>query len=326
MAAGAKLYGSVNGQTKEISTLYGSVNNQTKEIKKLYGSINGQTKLIYEKRADVEYGTVYYKANASDPDSAIQSAELQSVTEFNSLVYQDIFHTSWTALIDNGSVTVSNDSTNVIVGISIGRLITAIPDNFLGFCSYLTQPITIPDGVSTIGDAFLYSCSNFNSPITIPGTVTSIGGRFLGFCTLFNQPITIPNSVSAIEDSFMTNCEAFNSTLTLPNALTSIGRLFLTNAYSFNQNITLPSTLTKIGTVNGIAFLYDCSDMTGIVNVGNLSSDIIGSDTYTLSARTQSSQAYTTGITIAGANRAAWLSKFPNSQTTPYRKLIDAGY
>lgn len=42
-----KLYGSVNGQTKEIKKLYGSVNGQTKEIKKLYGSVSGRTKRIF---------------------------------------------------------------------------------------------------------------------------------------------------------------------------------------------------------------------------------------------------------------------------------------
>lgn len=45
---GRKLYGSVNGQTKQIRKLYGSVNGQTKLIRKLYGSVNGQTKLIYQ--------------------------------------------------------------------------------------------------------------------------------------------------------------------------------------------------------------------------------------------------------------------------------------
>lgn len=33
-----KLYGSVNGQSKEIKKLYGSISGQTKKIKKLYGS------------------------------------------------------------------------------------------------------------------------------------------------------------------------------------------------------------------------------------------------------------------------------------------------
>lgn len=44
----AKLYGSVNGQTKQIVKLYGSVNGQTKQIVKLYGSVNGLTRLVYE--------------------------------------------------------------------------------------------------------------------------------------------------------------------------------------------------------------------------------------------------------------------------------------
>lgn len=41
------LYGSVNGQTKQVIKLYGSVNGQTKEITKLYGSVNGVTKRIF---------------------------------------------------------------------------------------------------------------------------------------------------------------------------------------------------------------------------------------------------------------------------------------
>ena len=42
------LYGSVNGQSKEIKKLYGSVGGQTKEIKKLYASVGGVTKKIFE--------------------------------------------------------------------------------------------------------------------------------------------------------------------------------------------------------------------------------------------------------------------------------------
>lgn len=49
IAGDSKLYGSVNGQSKQIKKLYGSVNGQTKQITKLYGSVNGRTKLIYKK-------------------------------------------------------------------------------------------------------------------------------------------------------------------------------------------------------------------------------------------------------------------------------------
>lgn len=43
-----KLYGSVNGSSKEIKKLYGSVNGVSKKITKLYGSVNGLSKLIYQ--------------------------------------------------------------------------------------------------------------------------------------------------------------------------------------------------------------------------------------------------------------------------------------
>lgn len=43
----ARLYGSVNNQTKRVTKLYGSVGGQTKKITKLYASVNGVTKLVY---------------------------------------------------------------------------------------------------------------------------------------------------------------------------------------------------------------------------------------------------------------------------------------
>jgi hypothetical protein len=42
-----KAYGSVNGETAEVTKIYGSVNGQTKEIVAIYGSDNGVTKRIY---------------------------------------------------------------------------------------------------------------------------------------------------------------------------------------------------------------------------------------------------------------------------------------
>ena len=42
-----KLYGSVDGQAKEIKKLYGSVDGKAVRIRKLYGSVNGRSKLIF---------------------------------------------------------------------------------------------------------------------------------------------------------------------------------------------------------------------------------------------------------------------------------------
>ena len=42
-----KLYGSVDGQAKEIKKLYGSVDGKAVRIRKLYGSVNGRSELIF---------------------------------------------------------------------------------------------------------------------------------------------------------------------------------------------------------------------------------------------------------------------------------------
>lgn len=219
-----KLYGSVNGRSKQIKTLYGSVNGQSKELTKLYGSVNGASKLIYEKQSGPAYGIVYYKADSSA--STVQSVELQSAAEFNSLC-QSMFNTSWTATVGGGAVTVSNNSTNVIVGIEIG------------------------DQITSIGNYFLYFCTSLDWSFTIPSSVTSIGE----------------------------------------------------------------------------AFLFQCDAMTGTINVGSLAATIAQSSYWSFGTAYSSAACYTTGITIAGANRADWLSSFPNSTGVPaYRKLLNAGH
>lgn len=219
----AKLYGSVSGQSKEIKTLYGSVNGQSKEIIKLYGSVNGQSKLIYEKASGVPYGIVYYKNKNT---GNVESVELQSVAEFESLAPANDWTFSWTASVGGGAVTVESMVNNVIVGIEIGTAITTIPSRFLNDCIY------------------------FNWSFDIPNNITSIGDRFL----------------------------------------------------------------------------YYCSTMVGTINVGSVSATVAQKSDYTFSAGTNNGAAYTTGITIAGANRAAWISRFPNKTSSPYRKLINAGY
>ena len=42
------LYGSVNGEAKQVIKLYGSANGETVKIKKLYGSVNGVSRLVYD--------------------------------------------------------------------------------------------------------------------------------------------------------------------------------------------------------------------------------------------------------------------------------------
>ena len=337
-----KLYGSVGGQSKEIKNLYGSINGASRQIVKLYGSAGGVSKLIYQSITPPPtpslYGVVYYKANSSS--STVLSVELQSVAECNSLGSED---DDWTASIGGGSVTVSNNSTNIIVGIDIGTQITTIPDGFLYCCSAFNQPLEIPNTVTSIGegfmgecdafnqtitlsnsltsigDGFMDVCTSFNQPLTLPSSLTSIGNFFMVSCTAFNQSLTIPSSVTSIGGSFLAGCTAFNQPLTIPNSVTSIGANFMDSCSSFNQSLTLPSSLTSIGTY----FLYNCNSMTNTVNVGSLAATIATSSNRSFATTSSSAACYTTGITIAGANASAWISRFPNRTSSPYRKLIN---
>lgn len=223
--------------------------------------------------------------------------------------------------------------------------ITSIGQFFLGGCTVFNQPFTIPNTVTTIGTNFLYNSTSFNQPISLPSGMTSISSSFLGSCAAFNQTITMPNSITriydsflgsctsynkeiilstslqVIEGSFLSNCTSFNQNITLPNGLETIENGFLSRCYAFNKNLILPTSLISIGS----SFMSSMRAMVGYVDVGSLPATMISTDNSTLSSDGNSYAAYTTGIKIKGANRSAWLSKFPNKSSWPYRKLVNYG-
>lgn len=273
----------------------------------------------YEYPTGPAYGIVYYKTDRSDPDSEIKSIELQNMAEFDSLCSSTL---SWTATIGGGGITVSNDDTNVIIGVEIGYCVTSIGDGFLQYCYDLNWPITVPDSVLSIGDNFLLNCEIFNSSVTLPSGLATIGDMFLDSCIEFNQQIVIPDSVTSIGNYFMGSCYDFTGPLTLSSNLNSIGSYFLYACSSFNRSLSLPTTLTSIGE----RFLYRCDSMGSTIDVGSLSETIAGSSSYSFATNNASAIFYRVGAAIAGSNRAAWLSRFPNRTTNPYRKLRDAGH
>lgn len=116
----------------------------------------------------------------------------------------------------------------------------------------------------------------------------------------------------------------------LTNKVTSLPPYFLSGCEALNSPLKLPPTLTSIsdsGEANGSAFLFACKNMLAPIDVGSLSPSIVKSITpHSFSASDANAPAYTIGMTIVGANRAEWLSAFPNQGALIYRKLIDGGY
>lgn len=134
--------------------------------------------------------------------------------------------------------------------------------------------------------------------------------------------VDIGTDITTISDGFLYSCYYLNSEIIIPDSVTSIGDYFIGHCGIFNSPITLSSSLTYVG----YSFLEGCKQMTSVVNVGSLDASKANGGPYSFSAASTNDPAYATGITIAGANRAAWLSRFPNRTRFPYRKLIDAGY
>lgn len=151
--------------------------------------------------------------------------------------------------------------------------------------------------------------------------VTSLPNTFLSDTTHL-ATLDIQNTrITTIGYSFLLLSSSFNAPIIFPDTVTTIGSGFLWKASAFNQDLTLPPNLTSIDS----AFLREANQMVGVVNVGNLPATIISPDR-AFATTLDTAPMYTTGITIAGSNRAAWLNALPNSTAVPYRKLIDAGY
>lgn len=232
--------------------------------------------------------------------------------------------------IPSGATSIGNGflegCTNFNSALTIPNTVTSIGNRFLDDCKNFNYPITIPEATTSIGSNFLMGCVKINSAITLPTSLQSLGASFMNTCRDFNSTITLPTYLEAIQGYFMANCSSFNQSLTLPSNLKTIGGSFLQmdSSYDamFNQPINLPQTLTSVGQ----QFMRGMSKMTNYINVGSLAATIFTQNNFTLSAKNTSVPAYATGIKIKGANRAAFMSRFPNlTSSSPFRKLVDGG-
>lgn len=138
------------------------------------------------------------------------------------------------------------------------------------------------------------------------------------FCSnfLYLYICVLPSTLTSIGNNVFTKCYRLGY-LALPEGLLSIGN----NFFSDNRDVEyfeLPSTLTSIGT----GLLYK-SKLLVNVNIGSLPASVIAASADTFATPTVSHDSYTTGITITGTYAADWLTKFPNSSSSPYRNLIN---
>lgn len=261
------------------------------------------------------YGTVeYYVDDTFTTTNSVIIPEYETIMEMGAgglLIGGD-----WQAEV--AGVVVSNDH---VKSVSLTGLVTTLPKNFLCSSSHLESVDISATTITSIPDYFCKGCSILNSDIIIPTGVTSIGHGFLWECRAFNSIISMPNTVTSIGDYFLMWDTAFNKPLAISSSLTTIGLDFMYHCQSFNQDITFPNTVTSYG----YSFMSDCRAMVKTINIGSITPRAY-TDNYTFAAQVSTAPCYTTGITIKGSNRAAWISRYPNSSSNScYRKLINGG-
>lgn len=125
----------------------------------------------------------------------------------------------------------------------------------------------------------------------------------------------IGSEITSIPDNFLWGCNVTKLEGDLSN-ITSIGDNFMKYCGYFNQPITL-SNITSIGT----GFMEDCDNYTSTITLNNC---VAPTDNWSLAAGSSIAPAYTTGITLAGSSASAWKTALPDSDSSPYRKLIVA--
>lgn len=320
----ANLYGSVNNEAKNITDLYGSASEMGERVTKLYGpsefpesfsvepdgtvvtSIDG-VKLCATAKS--QYPSTYKQtvsftfSYSSDGTYYASGEDRNGVSTFyrsggaTALANAGIIFSP--SVTSGASVTLVATYNEAITGTKIVYQGFGHIDHGYGVVTYYTD-----SGHTTTDSVFIASQTEFNRlrSLTSNSWNATIGGHTIPNTDILGLIIT--NKVDTIPAGFLRGCTAFNS------------------------DLALPSTITTIGSSSGANFMRGCTNMVSTVNFGSLPTSIVSTtDSNSFTTGTSgTAPAYTSGIKIAGSNRSAWLSFYPNSSHTPYRKLVDAGY
>ena len=272
------------------------------------------------------------------------SIEFEATPVVGEWEHLDLDSTDWTNLGNDpysaiviGGKTIPRD---YVRRFEFGSVPTSIPEGFLAN-SGLEEIGEIPDNYT---GAFTgaFRGTKLNSPVIVSSNITRFElaeNQYFNNIITFTPPpaqqqydireIIVRTNAKAFAFGKNTNritiygLPGFNDSLAFPEGLKT---LTLKNADTLNTSFSLPQNLREID-----GLLRNCPNFTATVYVGNLSPSIYrGVANEMFSCNSNTAPAYTTGIKIAGANRAAWLEEFPDLaiSTAPkyYRHLVDAGY
>lgn len=329
-----KFYGSANNAATLATDLYGGSSNGAQKIAKLYGpagsvtvGVTGTIRAGGSGNVTAFDGETFWGAAKSLLDSSKTVEYLEVICLVPGVYSLMIYYTDNThaylvqqtlsaaQLLAYGITAVANPTSGTADSIDLTPITSTATMlihqgfghlDYYGTVAYYTDSNHTDIAIQTLHSAQnIRGLSGYSHQTRLTWSVT-INGVSISNKDIYG--VTLTEKLKALPSYFLSGCSALNSDLILPSSLIAIN---------------------DSGEQNGSAFLYRCDGMTATVNVGNLPTSIVKSITNASfsTGNDSSAAAFTQGIKIAGANRAAWLAAFPNrSSYTPYRKLVDAGY
>lgn len=260
---------------------------------------------IYEQDWETGNAVWWYRPDGYDPSTWVSMTEEEFTTE-TGITYE------WAEPYMQITVarTVAVDTTSTV------QTVTATTAADLSKLTPGNNMVFNGDFMATISGATFYVGAV--KKVTIGRDATALPDNFCTTLPNLSEVVLFKScNVTSIGANVFSGCPVLNSPIIVPAQVTSIGSYFLVNSAAFNSSVTLTGNATGF-----YYFMNNCPEMTATIDVGSNVAPNPRSGDYPMCVSSASAPAYTTGITLAGANAAAWKAALPDRTSNPYRKLI----
>lgn len=191
--------------------------------------------------------------------------------------------------------------------------VKALGNNCLYGMHGFNQPIDL-SSLESIGNYVFYYNDVFDKNIVLPA-LESYPNNFCAFNMQFNQPLNIPDTVKTVGAYFLAWCYRFNSEIT--HSIQNFGTFFMNQCTAYTKDFTVPANATIGG-----GFMYGCTSFSVPYALTIGENPTVTASSNTLATHDALARMYLQGVSITGAGAEAFKEALPDSDVSPYRKLV----
>lgn len=208
-----------------------------------------------------------------------------------------------------------------IIGTNVAAFLIRFPNSTgLPFRYIFNGNNTIQTTTGTVINLIQSDIVLLNNTAPATDTITFNAGQTVLKNTIRSISIMSLTMPAIIGNNFCQNMTSLTRIDAIWTPVIQIGDSFLSGCIAYSQPFTIPNGLLSIGT----SFMYNCNLMMSL-NIGNNAANIFAFSNTTLATTTNTAPMYMRGVLIIAetpAIRAAFLVRFPNQTSTPFRRLI----